>query len=151
MPRHAALLLIGLLAGLVVLLAAPVPIHAAPRRAPLPQAATLDRAAYVALLHTALDAANAVPAAADAPDRAALLARARAVLPESVVVRDAGGVLAEVDFGPVRAALAKDPPDLAGARRYLTALIGLLDPGSLPSPTATPTPLQTPSAAQAAL
>jgi hypothetical protein len=151
MPRHAALLLMGLLAGLAVLLAAPAPIHAAPRPAPIPQATPLDRAAYVALLHTALDAANAVPAAADAPDRAALLARARAVLPASVVVRDAGGVLAEVDFGPVRAALAKEPPDLAGARRYLTALIGLLDPGSLPSPTATPTPLQTPSAAQAAL
>ena len=140
-----------LLAGLAVLFAAPAPIHAGPPPVPPPQATTLDRAAYVALLHTALDAANAVPAAADAPDRPALLARARAVLPESVVVRDAGGVLAEVDFGPVRAALAKDPPDLAGARRYLTALIGLLDPGSLPSPTATPTPLQTPSAAQAAL
>jgi hypothetical protein len=151
MPRYAALLLMGLLVGLAAILIPPPTIHAAPLAAPPLQATTLDRAAYVRLLHAALDAANAVPAAADAPDRASLLARARMALPASVVVRDAGGVLAEVDCGPVRAALAKEPPDLAGARRYLTALIGLLDPGSLPSPTPTPPPLQTPSTAQAAL
>ncbi|HMA35632.1 MAG TPA: DUF4129 domain-containing protein [Chloroflexia bacterium] len=84
---------------------------------------------------------DAVPAGQDA-GQAAAITRALVAIPESVTVADAQGPLAAIDLRPLRDSLQKQPPDLVGAHQYLTALLDLLDPGSLPP--ATPTPDETP-------
>ena len=109
-----------------------------------PSGDTLDRAGYVALLHATLADVQAAQAA-DGAARDAAVGRAVARLPAAVEVRDATGVLAVPDLGPLRAALLHTPPDLDDAVRRLTDLLLLLDPGSVPTLTATPAPTTPPA------
>ncbi len=109
-----------------------------------PLATALDRAAYVALLHATLADVQAAQAA-DGAARDAAVGRALTRLTADIEVRDATGVLAAPDFGLLRAALLHTPPDLDGAVRRLTDLLALLDPGSVPTLTATPEPTPSPA------
>lgn len=108
-------------------------------------ATTLDRAGYVRLLHDFLRDLDGV-ATLDTEAQAAWARQARDRLPGDLLVRDAGGTLAAPDLAPVRTALTAVPPDIAGARRFLAALLDMLDPGSVPpQPTRPPQPAPSPT------
>ncbi len=109
-----------------------------------PRGDTLDRTAYMHLLHATLTDVQAAQVAAGAA-RAAAVNRALTRLPAEVEVRDAAGVLAVPDLHPLRTALTHTPPDLDGAVGRLTDLLNLLDPGSVPTLTAAPEPTTSPT------